>query len=821
MANPTVVVEVDFTGNPTATYLDTLSNTDGIVSYWRMASNTALTDVMGTNGGTVVATPTLVTGALPNDSNQAISFNGTTQRAYVPSSSSLTPTNFTVQGWVKVASLPAGTRDLVAKHGTWRIQLSSAGLVSFTIKNDTAVSTVTSTTPLTTGTYYHITAIHDQDNGLQWLYVDGVVDAATTWAGGREGNNNPVFFAATPSSASPAWQSSQGNTGLNQTTLSILKPVSTASGDLLVAHLQMNPETAVVTEPTDWILASDVSTAGSNRGRIYYKVAGGSEGATYSWTTSTGVDWVGVISRFTGCDPTVPIANPAYGVATVNGTSHSTGTHVPNVDNNLVVALFGERSGTADTWTESSGTERYDVSGAGQTIAMCTQAQATAASLSVTGTSSASGIGSAFMLVLQGTGAASFTACTEDEWTFWNVALSADQIEQQYQARLAGVGTWIDITSDVRSISTKYGRQYELNRMEAGTATVVVKNRSRNYDPANTSGAYYPNVLPLRKIRIRVVYSAVSYPIFQGFIERWPSKWDVPNYDELALTVVDGFEPLALAGVTGTLATAQSGAQINTVLDKALWPDTDRDIDTGLFTMAADASTTTAFALPVIQDIADSELGIFFIDHSQSGSPAAFHDRSHRWVISTSITSQATFTDAAGGSIRYQDLVPSFDKDQTVNNWEITTAAGATSTATDPSSVSYYFRRTGTKSTRLDNPSDADTQAVALLQDTAKPSLRFDSLKLIPTTSAGWLAALTLAVSNKVTVIRTPVPTAGGSTITKECFIEGVGWEIRPGPAGGIIAEVDWPLSPVSSASYYDTIVRDEPVSYWRMDTVT
>ncbi len=819
MANPTVVVEVDFTGNPTATYLDTLSNTDGIVSYWRMASNTALTDVMGTNGGTVVATPTLVTGALPNDSNQAISFNGTTQRAYVPSSSSLTPTNFTVQGWVKFASLPAGTRDLVSKRGTWAVQISSTGIVSFTLKNDTSTSTVTSTTPLATGTYYHITAVHDSDNSMQYLYVDAVLDASATWAGGREGNNFPLFFAAAPSSASPTYQSSQTAGSAGSTSATATKPTSTASGDLMLAHLTTF-SAVTVTEPTGWTLLGVTGT--NQRTYCYYRVAGGSEGASYTWTLGSSERWVLGISRFTGNDTLAPIAN-FYMADTGAGTGPNTGSHLAGVDNNTNVALFSTKGAADNNWTADSGTERYDTTGGsgGPSIAMYTQTQATASALNVAGSSSASDWTVAMMVVLNGTGAASFTAVTEDEWTFWNVALSDDQIEQQYQARLAGVGAWVDITSDVRQISTKYGRQYELNRMEAGTATVVVKNRHRNYDPANTSGVYYPNVLPLRKIRIRVVYSAVSYPIFQGFIERWPSNWDVPNYDELTLTVVDGFEPLALAGVTGTLATGQSGAQINTVLDKALWPDSDRDIDTGLFTMAADASTTTAFALPVIQDIADSELGIFFIDHSQSGSPAAFHDRSHRWVISTSITSQATFTDAAGGSIRYQDLVPSFDKDQTVNNWEVTTAAGATSTATDPSSVSYYFRRTGTKSTRLDNPSDADTQAVALLQDTAKPALRFDSLKLIPTTSAGWLAALTLAVSSKVTVIRTPVPTAGGSTITKECFIEGVGWEIRPGPGGGIIAEVDWPLSPVSSASYYDTIVRDEPVSYWRMDTVS
>jgi hypothetical protein len=124
--------------------------------------------------------------------------------------------------------------------------------------------------------------------------------------------------------------------------------------------------------------------------------------------------------------------------------------------------------------------------------------------------------------------------------------------------------------------------------MEAGSATAVVKNQARKYDPANTSSVYYPNVKANRKIRFRALLSSVYYTLFEGFVERWPSNWDVPNYDELTLTIADGFKPLNRAGVAGTLDSGLSGTQIATVLNRALWPSDRRALDTGLFVMAAD-----------------------------------------------------------------------------------------------------------------------------------------------------------------------------------------------------------------------------------------
>jgi hypothetical protein len=68
---------------------------------------------------------------------------------------------------------------------------------------------------------------------------------------------------------------------------------------------------------------------------------------------------------------------------------------------------------------------------------------------------------------------------------------------------LGGSYTWTDITAYVRSFDTKRGRSYELDQMQAGTATFQLDNKDGRFTPGLATGAYFPNVLPRRRIRVR------------------------------------------------------------------------------------------------------------------------------------------------------------------------------------------------------------------------------------------------------------------------------------------------------------------------------
>lgn len=105
---------------------------------------------------------------------------------------------------------------------------------------------------------------------------------------------------------------------------------------------------------------------------------------------------------------------------------------------------------------------------------------------------------------------------------------------------------WVDITTDVRSWNTSRGRNRELERFQPGRATIVLSNLDRQYDSVYTAGPNYGNIKPMRRIRIRETFNGVTYPVFDGFVDKW--KLDYPNVGRDAtatVTATDAMKVLA------------------------------------------------------------------------------------------------------------------------------------------------------------------------------------------------------------------------------------------------------------------------------------
>lgn len=145
-------------------------------------------------------------------------------------------------------------------------------------------------------------------------------------------------------------QSSTTNSGTS-TTATFNKPTGTVAGDVLVAFFGGSPSSA----PTGWVLFASETTLGLWG---YYKVAGGSEPASYSWPQSFNATFDGGISRYSGVDNGTPM-DVAASTAVVFGTTTAVAPSITTVTANAML-IGGVLVGVATITPPSGFTERWE-----------------------------------------------------------------------------------------------------------------------------------------------------------------------------------------------------------------------------------------------------------------------------------------------------------------------------------------------------------------------------------------------------------------------------------------------------------------------------
>jgi hypothetical protein len=346
---------------------------------------------------------------------------------------------------------------------------------------------------------------------------------------------------------------------------------------------------------------------------------------------------------------------------------------------------------------------------------------------------------------------------------------------------------WTDVSAYAREFSVHRGRQFELDRIQAGAATVRLANQDRRFDPYNTGGPYYPNVVPKRRLQIRATWASATYDVFSGYVEEWPQTWSLNG--KLAEVTVAASDALALFGqavLNATYASELSSTRVENVLNTIGWgsgqagiigdpvfgligstaivgPIGDRNIGAGRVLLQASTLANTT-ALEHLLSVAASENGLLFLS---KGGDVTFIGRQY-----TSTPSSATFGDASG-ELPYSELV--LGTAPVWNDIRLTRIGGVEQAVSDSASQTTYFQSTKVESNYL-QAFDTDLGSLAgwWLYKYKAPQPRVASITIVPSRDPNnlWPQVLGREIGDHITVNRRPP--GGGPVISQESVIEGI-----------------------------------------------
>ena len=337
----------------------------------------------------------------------------------------------------------------------------------------------------------------------------------------------------------------------------------------------------------------------------------------------------------------------------------------------------------------------------------------------------------------------------------------------------------VDVSNQINKIDIDRGRNAQADQFQTGSLSLRIVDQNGDFNPQNPASPYYELLDPMRKVQITATYLGVTYPLFAGFITNYTTTTPL-NADEVTYTTIQAVDAFRLAQnaqiatVAGATAGDLSGTRINQILDAIDWPESMRDVDTGLTTMQADPGTART-SLAAMQTVTTSEYGAFYV--SATGS-FVFQDRT---VTVSSINGTPVVFNDNGSDIGYANAVWRLDDTLVYNSASITRTGGTAQIATNAASIEKYFTHSYNQQNLLmQTDEDALNYARAYIASRAQTSIRCDAIELDLYTdnyAAGTVAALDLDYFDPVT-ITTNQP--GASTLTKTLQVFGVKHAITP-----------------------------------------
>lgn len=362
--------------------------------------------------------------------------------------------------------------------------------------------------------------------------------------------------------------------------------------------------------------------------------------------------------------------------------------------------------------------------------------------------------------------------------------------------------TWTDVTSDVDADAPfEIDRGYDpaFDDPTPGTLNLTLRNADRRYDPLNTTGPHYGQLKTRRRIRVNALVGPVGYTLFDGYIRRWPQRWNTNRgVNDVRLACVDllgliqdrDFFPARpwtlddpslgvldannyIADPYPTYPELYTGTRLRKLATRIGVPDSMLDIDRGHSVCAAgqvgggDATTVgEEFAR-----INRTELGELFVNASGVLTFVQRHGWSRRL---TSSNTQVVLSDdlavTTAGPYVEADW-DAEDRQSIVNDVTLRLPDGRERSARALSSQSEHGRVSKSFETLHHDPDLAGALASWLIRRFAQPQLRINQVVIDPRARPNVLVPAVCGLDLGARVRWVHRPTGSGTEIDATCRI--------------------------------------------------
>ena len=328
-----------------------------------------------------------------------------------------------------------------------------------------------------------------------------------------------------------------------------------------------------------------------------------------------------------------------------------------------------------------------------------------------------------------------------------------------------------DVSADVRSVRVRRGRSDETTSVDAATATVVLDNRLRLYDPTASASIspYAAAIKPRKEIAIAIGEA----PVFTGQVEDWDLQYSL-NGDSVTLAKAsDGFTLLTQQMLaSGAGFSGMSGSVIYDTASAVGWPMGRVSLDEGTASVGPHTIPNNQKVLPYLQTIANTEQALFFI--GKDGT-LTFRDR-----IAPRRRMGTIFADDGTG-IPFRNIEISYGTEFLYTQITVDYPGGSASAQSASTSVADYGLSTYSLDTFLPDGPSASVIANYLSGRYGEPTFRITGVDIavdsLTPSQKGEILDLDLGYG--VTVIFTP--NGIGDPIVRDLAIDSIEHNIAPG----------------------------------------